>query len=246
MRAILTYHSIDDSGSPISISEHTFRSHLRFLASGTVSVVPLARLADTPPDRDAVALTFDDGFANFSSAALPLLREHRFDATVFVVSDRAGERNDWGGRAAPGIPTLGLMTWSEIAGALEAGVEIGAHTRNHPDLTTLSAAAMEDEIGGSVRRIEAELGRRPGSFAYPYGAVNAAAASLAGGAFERCCTTELRPLSSGDDRCRLPRLDAWYFRVPGQLESWGAPGFRRRLWVRRQARRVRRLIARDA
>ncbi len=44
MRAILTYHSIDSSGSPISLSEESFRGHVRFLGSGRVSVVPLAEL----------------------------------------------------------------------------------------------------------------------------------------------------------------------------------------------------------
>jgi hypothetical protein len=42
---------------------------------------------------------------------------------------------------------------------------------------------------------------------------------------------------------RLPRLDAWYFRDEGQLEQWGTPAFRRRLWLRAQGRRVRRLIS---
>jgi peptidoglycan/xylan/chitin deacetylase (PgdA/CDA1 family) len=242
MRGILTYHSIDESGSPISVPEATFRSHVRFLASGAVSVVPLTRIADMPVDADAVALTFDDGFANFSSTALPLLRDHQLAATVFVVSEHAGRRNDWGGRAAPGIPVLDLMSWSEIGAAADAGIEIGAHTRTHPDLTTVSAQAMEDEIRGASDRIETELGRRPTSFAYPYGAVNEAAATLAGDAFERSCTTEFRPVSADEVRHRLPRLDAWYFGAPGQLEAWGAPAFRRRLWMRRQARRVRRLI----
>lgn len=244
MRAILTYHSIDESGSPISVSEQTFRSHIRFLASGRVPVVPLARIADLPGDGDAVALTFDDGFTSFSSTALPLLREHRLTATVFVVSDRAGGHNDWGGRVAPGIPTLGLMTWTEIGAAADAGIEIGAHTRTHPDLTALAGSALEDEIRGAGDRIAREVGRRPASFAYPYGAVSDAAAQLAGDAFERSCTTEFRPLHGAEDRRRLPRLDAWYFRAPGQLEGWGAPAFRRRLWMRGQARRVRRLIAR--
>ena len=44
MRAILTYHSIDSSGSPISLSEEAFRAHVRFFGSGRVAVVPLADL----------------------------------------------------------------------------------------------------------------------------------------------------------------------------------------------------------
>jgi peptidoglycan/xylan/chitin deacetylase (PgdA/CDA1 family) len=72
MRAILTYHSIDDSGSPISVAPEEFRAHVRWLGSGAVRVVPLAKLVTLPPDDDAVALTFDDAFENFSTIAAPL------------------------------------------------------------------------------------------------------------------------------------------------------------------------------
>ena len=75
MRAILTYHSIDSSGSPVSVSEETFRAHARFLGSGRVSVGPLADLPSLPDEEDAVALTFDDGFLNFSMLAMPLLSD---------------------------------------------------------------------------------------------------------------------------------------------------------------------------
>ncbi|NUQ12629.1 MAG: hypothetical protein HUU26_09945 [Gemmatimonadaceae bacterium] len=57
------------------------------------------------------------------------------------------------------------------------------------------------------------------------------------------CTTALRPLRDDDDSALIPRLDAWYFRGAGRLEAWGTPAFRRRIWLRAQGRRVRRLMA---
>jgi peptidoglycan/xylan/chitin deacetylase (PgdA/CDA1 family) len=242
MRAILTYHSIDSSGSPVSLSEQVFRAHARFLGSGRVKVVPLAELPAVPDEKDAVALTFDDGFLNFATTGLPVLSGLGLPATVFVVSDAVGGTNAWGGRAAPGIPTRPLMGWQDLRATVRAGFEIGAHTRRHPDLTTLSAAEVEDETAGCVERILAELGQRPRRFAYPYGAVNDAVASVARAAFDQSVTTELRPLAPGDDAALLPRLDAWYFRESGQLEEWGSPAFRRRIWLRHQGRRVRALM----
>src|SRR5262249_42342025 len=76
VRAILTYHSIDDSGSVISISPSQFVEHLRWLASSSVDVVAVSRLLSTTSDRNAVAITFDDAFENFATHAWPLLREH--------------------------------------------------------------------------------------------------------------------------------------------------------------------------
>lgn len=242
MRAILTYHSIDSSGSPVSVSEQAFRAHVRFLGSGRVSVVPLADLPSLPDDKDAVALTFDDGFQNFATSGQPMLTEMGLPATIFVVADAVGGTNAWGGREVPGIPTLPLMNWRELESAKQAGFEIGAHTRTHPDLTALEASQLEDETAGSAERIDAELGQRPARFAYPYGAVNTAVASIVRENFDQGVTTELRALRGSEDSAMLPRLDAWYFREAGQLEDWGSPAFRRRIWLRAQGRRVRTLV----
>ena len=243
MRAILTYHSIDSSGSPVSVSEETFRAHARFLGSGRVGVVSLADLPSVPDEDDAVALTFDDGFLNFSMLAMPLLADLGLPATVFVVSDAVGTTNAWGGREEPGIPTLPLMGWKELHSARAAGFEIGAHTRHHPDLTTVSEEQLEDETAGCVDHISSQLGERPRTFAYPYGATNDAVVRRTRTLFERSVTTELRPLAPDEDNALLPRLDAWYFRAPGALEGWGSSSFRRRLWIRAQGRRVRALVA---
>ncbi len=242
VRAILTYHSIDSSGSAISVSEEVFREHVRFLASGAVRAVSLAEVLALPPDADAVALTFDDAFANFESAALPQLAEHGIPATLFVVSGHAGGTNAWGGVAAPGIPTLPLMTWDAVRRAAAAGVEIGSHTQRHRRLTQLAPEEIHDEVAGAVDRITREIGRRPESFAYPYGAVSDRVASVVRTVASRACTTELRALVSADSPIGLPRLDMYYCRSAGQLEAWGSPAFRRRMWLRAQGRRVREMV----
>lgn len=242
MRAILTYHSIDSSGSPISVSEAAFDAHCRFLASGRLRVLPLADLVDRHPAGDVVAITFDDGFRNFAALAAPRLLEHGLPATVFVPTDHVGGTNSWGGPMSAGVPELPLMSWTELGQLAEAGIEIGAHTRSHPDLTRLAPSQVADECAGSADRIAAELGTRPGSFAYPYGLVNETVAQVARAGFARSCTTEFRPLAAVEDPARLPRLDAFYLRGPGQVEAWGTPRFRRRLWLRARGRQVRGLL----
>ena len=243
MRAIITYHSIDSSGSPVSLSKESFASHAGFLASGRVKVLPLATIMNGADDEDAVALTFDDGFRNFATQALPVLRDNAMPATVFVVSDAVGASNAWGGRDEPGIPTLPLMDWDELQAVADAGFEIGAHTRRHPHLTNLSPTQLEDETAGCLERIRAELGVRPSQFSYPYGDVNDTVARVARTMFTHSVTTEHRLLAANEDMALLPRLDAFYFRQPGTLDEWGSPGFRRRIWMRAQARRVRELVS---
>lgn len=241
MRAILMYHSIDASGSPISVSASAFAAHVAWLSSGAVRVLPLDAIATDQGPGDAVALTFDDGFANFAQLAWPLLQARGLPATVFVVSGHAGGTNAWGGKSARGIPELPLLSWDEVGALAAQGVTIGAHSQTHPDLRTVNGASLDEEIEGSAAEIAARIGRRPDAFAYPYGAADDRVVHATRTRYARAVTVELRDLADGDDPHRLPRVDTYYFREPGQLEAWGTPAFRRRLTIRAIGRQLRAL-----
>jgi peptidoglycan/xylan/chitin deacetylase (PgdA/CDA1 family) len=239
MRAILTYHSIDDSGSPVSLDVGAFRRHVEWLDRGSVRVLSLDNLLAEPESGNAVALTFDDAFVNFADRAAPLLLERGWPVTVFVVTGHVGGVNDWDGRAAPGIPTLPLLGWDALGRLAAAGVTIGSHTRTHPRLPTLAPTQLEDELGESAARIARELGVAPKWFAYPYGDASDGVVAQAGGHYHGAVTTEHRPVGPDETALRLPRLDAWYFRGPAGLAGWGSAAFRLAVWARRQARGAR-------
>lgn len=247
MKAILTYHSLDTSGSVISVAPVVFASHVRWLASGAVPVVPLSRIATLPADADAIALTFDDAFANFADVAAPLLMAAGLPATLFVVTENAGRTNAWRRGGDIGVPRLPLLGWDALGAMAWGGIEIGAHSRSHPHLTRLAADddlrdELRDEVLGAGDEIATRLGVRPRSFAYPYGSVSEQVARIAAEGYAVACTTELAPVGRGDDPLQLPRLDAYYFRRPGVLESWGTPRFTGYLRARALARRARRTI----
>lgn len=243
-RAVLTYHSIDASGSPISVAPDVFARHVAWLASGRVAVEPLTTLlaVETPAGdgRPRVALTFDDAFANFSALAWPQLRDARLPATVFVVSGHVGRTNRWGDRQAPGVPELPLADWDALASAAADGATIGAHSRTHPLLPTLTPAAIGDELDGCLEALTARLGRRPEAFAYPYGALDDATVVAVASRFRVACTTEHRPVDARDSVHRVPRLDMYYFQGLAALDDWGEPSWTRRIALRRAARAVRR------
>ena len=97
-RAILTYHSLEASRSVISLRPEIFRRHMRSLVEQKIAVVSLEDILSPRHDGEtqpAVALTFDDGFADFLYGAYPLLHENHFPATVFLVSGYCGKMNDW-------------------------------------------------------------------------------------------------------------------------------------------------------
>lgn len=240
MKAVLTYHSIDGTESPISVRAAEFARQLAGLRHAGVRIMDLRELERTEEPGHAVAITFDDGFRNFEEDAWPILREAEAPVTVFVASDHVGGTNAWsaGDRRVPELP---LMDWAALGRLADVGVSLGGHTRSHPDLRGLPAERVRDELEGSAARIEQETGRRPEDFAYPFGWWDAAAVAAVRRTYGRAYTTELRPLAVAEDRHLLPRIDAYYLRGRS-LEQWGSPRFERYLAVRGGLRRVRRLM----
>jgi peptidoglycan/xylan/chitin deacetylase (PgdA/CDA1 family) len=245
MKAILTYHSVDDSGSVISIDESDFRRHVKWLASGRVRVVPLDELATVPDGADVVAITFDDGLESFARIAAPLLADHGLPATLFVVTDAVGSTNVWRGRRDSGIPVFSLLDWDELGQLASGGVTLGAHTCTHPNLALAAPDVVEREIVASRTRLIQELGVEVTTFAYPYGGVSAAARDLVAREFRYGVTTRLATLTPHDDPARLPRLDSYYLRAPGALEAWGSARFRVRMGLLAGARSVRGSLTRS-
>ena len=244
MRAVITYHSIDPSGSAISISESDFRRHIRWLASSGPPVVSLEALVASPSDSDAIALTFDDGFQSFGAIAVDLLSEHGFPSTVFVVTGKVGGTNTWEADIGSSLPVLPLLDWAGIARAREAGVAVGSHGRTHRPLKALAPAELAKEVAGSLADLQRELATSATAFCYPYGEAATRERDAVARSYRLAVTTELRTVEPADDPYTLPRVDAYYLRAPGRLESFGTPAFERYLSVRRGGRRLKSSVVR--
>ena len=218
---ILTYHSVDVSGSVISVSPQMFRQHMDYLKRTSARVLPLEEIQAS---SGAVSLTFDDGFRNFMEFALPVLREYQFPATVFAVSGYCGATNTWPSQPVrPRIPRLDLMSWSELEEAAKAGVRIEAHTVTHPFLSHLSEAQIEEELSQSRRSIEDRTGRPVTAFAYPYGDRSIRVKEAVSRHFSVACGTTLGFISKDSDRLELPRLDVFYLQRRIYFESLQGP-----------------------
>ena len=239
MRAILTFHSIDHSGSAISVAPAAFRAQIEWLVAGGVRVVSLRELVELPDRASAVALTFDDGIATICSAAEPVLAQHGMSATVFVVTGRVGHDNHWTGRSRHRVPALPLLGWPDLERVVTRGWTVGSHSRTHPDLRGCSDPQLADEIEGSADDLAAALGGRPRWFAYPYGMTNRRVVERTAACYEGACTTELRPFRTVERLDLLPRIDARYLTAFARRLGWGTPGFQANLKARRLLRAVR-------
>ena len=175
---ILMYHEIatrEDTTSRLAVSPSSFAAQLKYLHEAgftTLTVSGLvSALADDParlPERPVV-ITFDDGFADFHSEALPLLRHYDFTATVFVTSGWIADAEP---RTADRRPAR-MLCWSQILEATAAGIEIGAHSHQHPQLDQLAPKRLHDELATSKAVLEDRLGITIPNLAYPFGYSNA-------------------------------------------------------------------------
>lgn len=226
---ILMYHSLDDSGSPISIAPAIFRRQMEVLRDSGFTGIPLSRLIDgwdgrAPLPPRPVVITFDDAFENLMRSAVGVLTEFQFSATLFAVSGYCGGRNDWPTQPA-GVPRMPLLSMSQLHELAELGYEIGAHTVTHPPLGRTSTEQAKAEMHDSKRAIEDGVGRPVTTFAYPYGVASPQARAAAGELFRASCSTALGQSRREDDRQWLPRLEMFYYRTPQLLSHLGtAPG----------------------
>jgi peptidoglycan/xylan/chitin deacetylase (PgdA/CDA1 family)/GT2 family glycosyltransferase len=145
-------------------------------------------LEGKPLPPKPVLLTFDDAYADLVEHAFPALREQGFTATVFVVTGEIGGSNSWD--IKQGSASIGCMGADDMLRWSEEGIEFGAHSRTHTDLTTLSAPDLEEEIAGSGADLAGILGAAPRSFAYPFGYYNDGVLNCAMKTFQFAFTCE--------------------------------------------------------
>ena len=171
---ILMYHSItrvDRDPNQLCVPPARLDQQLatlRVLGLRGVSIGELLAAKQRGRARNLVGLTFDDGYADFLTAAVPALERHGFTATVFALSGRPGGTNAWDDE-----PTLPLLSVERLRETLERGMEVGSHGRLHQRLTDLSAPDLHAEVAGSRAELTEQLGQVPAGFCYPYGAVDA-------------------------------------------------------------------------
>ena len=207
---VLCYHRIVDKPARYTnLQPAEFEAQMQYLADKKFNVVPLKTIVDAMqygeklPQR-TVALTFDDGYKDNYTVAYPILKQHKFPATLFIY---------------PGYISNGgaALTWDELQTmAADPLISIQSHTYTHADLAKVSRrggaeAKLKHEIVDSKNTLEQKLDIKIDTLAYPYGVFNPKVVSLTKAAgYRSAFTIGTRPIpyvgEKPTDMWTVPRI----------------------------------------
>lgn len=195
---VLMYHGVSSGkGDHINIPLKRFKKDIEWLDSNFEIIDLVDIMKSTKKEGIQIALTFDDGFRNFYTNALPILEEKEIPATVFINSGLIGSRED----------KYPKMTEKQIREVVENScTSIGNHTRNHVDLTKCDLEKKRKEIIGGKEDIEEVFGIETERFAYPWGSHDRESVKTAGQEHEYCLITGRRHVPINVDRRKMPRI----------------------------------------
>ncbi len=224
--AILFYHRVAQRDmNPWSISFDDFRHHLDWLQSN-FELVTLSeaqgRIRRGDNDRHCVAITFDDGYADNTQFAIPELVSRRIPMTYFVATHFVESGTPFPHDLALGRP-LDPNTVDELRHYVDQGIEIGAHTRSHCDIGTVTnPSQLWEEVAGSIQTLRQWLGIPCSYFAFPYGHPK----NMSQEAVDLLTKLDINGFCSGYGALNWPGNDAYHLRRihadPGiqRLKNW--------------------------
>ncbi len=182
---VLMYHMVDPRtppgavGKSLTLEPSAFEAQLAWLRAHSIRTITMNDLADAlrrgQHPRNAVVLTFDDGYTDGATVVTPLLRKYGDRASFYISAGFVGDAKHAG--------------WKQLRMMRANGMEIGCHGTHHLDLSRVSAQAAAHEVSACVTALSRYLAR-PTTYAYPAGRWNAATLTLMQRAGMKAALTE--------------------------------------------------------
>jgi peptidoglycan/xylan/chitin deacetylase (PgdA/CDA1 family) len=176
---VLCYHAVSERfPASLAVSPDALRNQLGILVRRGYRGATFSGSISEPREGRTLAVTFDDAYRSVFRLALPILAEYGLPGTVFAPTAYIGAERPmrWPGidrwHGTPHESELVPCSWPELELLVEAGWEVGSHTRTHPRLPELTDGELMTELSQSRRECEERLAVPCRSIAYPYGAVD--------------------------------------------------------------------------
>jgi peptidoglycan/xylan/chitin deacetylase (PgdA/CDA1 family) len=176
---ILVLHKVvrNQAESFIDITQNTFRHILKAsLAMGKLATIDEAIKFSDHSER-STCLTFDDGFSSDYQLVLPELKKLQAAATFFIVTD-------W-------LEKPGYLTKQQVRELSDAGMQIGSHSKSHPNFLKITPQERLEELSGSKLILENIIGKEISTFSFPYGFYDKSCCDAVFKAnYSICCTSQ--------------------------------------------------------
>lgn len=196
MPVVLMYHLVEETpftkNDELFVTPEDFETQLRTLAEAGYTFL----FADEygPTDTPSVVLTFDDGYEDNYTIALPLLQKYGAKATVFVAVRLLGQTH--------------YLSAQQVCALADSGcVRIGSHTMSHVRLGKLDADAAAQELADSQTALETLTGRSVRALAYPNGSHRASTARAAGAYYDFAYTIRSPLAVTRYSAMTIPRIN---------------------------------------
>ena len=231
---ILTYHRVNDTHPRDRLTVHprAFAAQMEELRKArsviTVEEAVSALRGDRPLPARAVAITFDDGYRDNFTFALPILEQFGFSATFFIATGYIGTAATLD-RYRACCDGDGMLDWDQVGEMRVRGHAIGGHGREHLELAGLSPAAARAEIEACQDDIAKRLGAPASLFCYPRGSETPDVRRLVSSAgFRAACTVEPGGNGAGTDLLGLRRTEVsgddeiadFRLKLDGEFDGW--------------------------
>lgn len=179
---ILMYHNISYGEGSSFVTPENFAKQMEYIKRNGYEVITLDELAGSIKDkrrlkRNKVVITLDDGYQDNFEYAYPVFKKSGFPAVIFLPTDYMGRK--------------GHLNWGQIRLMSKDKISFGGHTKTHLYLgSENNDKILREEIAGSKKAIEQEVGAPADYFCYPIGGFNARAKEIVKEAgYKGACTT---------------------------------------------------------
>ena len=198
------YHSIMDNHDK-SVSINSFEIQMKLMKIMGYQTINFSALNRNLRKKSFI-ITFDDGYENLITNAFPILNKLGFSATCFIVTNMLNQYNMWD-ENRDDYKKMKLMNRDHIYKWVSSGFEIGSHTKDHLDLTSLHIDKKKEQIIDSKKFIEEDLDIKLTSFAYPFGSFDDETIKIVKQNYEYAVTTKPSKYNpSKFDNMKLPRI----------------------------------------
>jgi peptidoglycan/xylan/chitin deacetylase (PgdA/CDA1 family) len=220
---ILTFHALDQGTDPTGFPPASFERAIKKWHAGGWHTISLLEAVEqlrhrAPFHPKSFVVTFDDGYDSVYQKAFHVLQECRMTATIFVSPNADGRTS--GETSLPRLHHRPSLRWNEIREMHAHGIQFGAHTLTHPDLTKLDEKEIDRELRVSQQALSDALGESVPLFAYPFGIQNARVREVTARYYAAACSDRLGIANPNSDLFALERVETFYLRP-----TWAADGF---------------------